>query len=68
MFSKEGKENCGLQSLQADSTDNYMLCTTQLVFQEVVFEESEVGRDAKENLVEMNKDGDLKDRIGIQVY
>jgi hypothetical protein len=62
------KKIAACMSLQADSADNYTLCTTQLVFQEVVFEESEVGRDAKENLAEMNKDGDLKDRIGIQVY
>jgi hypothetical protein len=52
--------------LYVDSIDDLMFGGTRLILQEeVILEECEIGRNCKVNLAEMDKNGDLKDAIGI---
>jgi hypothetical protein len=52
-------------SLETDSTDNFLIISTGLIFQEeVVFEQGE----CEESFTQMHKDGDLKDEVRVKVY
>jgi hypothetical protein len=54
--------------LQGDSTDYVVFSGTRLVLQEKIgLEEREIGGNSEVNLIEMNKNNDLKDRVGIQM-
>jgi hypothetical protein len=54
--------------LETHGPDNRAVSGTRLVFQEkVIFEQRKIRRNAKKCFAKMNKDGDLKNRIGIEM-
>ena len=68
-FEERGEKLTVRPSLQADSPDDLGVgCTRLELEKEVVFEEIEVRMDSKKGFTEMDKDGDLKDRVRMKVY
>jgi hypothetical protein len=56
-------------SLETDSTDNFSIISTGLIFQEeVVFEQGEIWRHGEESFTQMHKDDNLKDGVRVKVH
>jgi hypothetical protein len=67
-FHREVQEVVVWASLEADTTDNLVLCNTLLILQEeVMFKHREIGVYSEIGLAQMNKDCDLKDRIRVEM-
>jgi hypothetical protein len=62
---KEASTKAGLET---HAPDNLVVSGTRLIFQEtIVFEQREIGRNAKKCFIEMDKDGDLKNGIRVEM-
>ena len=56
-------------SLQADSSKDLGVgCTRLELEKEVVFKKIKIRRNGKESFAEMDKDGDLQNRVGMKIY
>jgi hypothetical protein len=56
-------------SLETDTTDNFSIISTGLIFQEeVVFEQGEIWRHGEESFTQMHKDDNLKDEVRVKVH
>jgi hypothetical protein len=68
-FHREIQEASLRASLETDSTDNFLIISIGLLFQEeLAFEQGDGGSHGKESLTQMHIDGDLKDRFRIKVH
>jgi hypothetical protein len=67
-FSSEVKEADMRVGLEAHPSDNLAINSTQLIFQEeIILEQRKVRGNDKKCLAKMDKDGDLKNRVRIEV-
>jgi hypothetical protein len=67
-FQGEFEEAAAWASLDADTTNNFLISGTQLILQEeVMLEQGEVGIDSEISIAQMNKDGDLEKVIRVEM-